>query len=367
MPDDNQNSQQQGQVAPPFASPFNPTPPGQVNTAQPTPPQQSVVSTDSSEKGGKRKRAAATIIGIILLVGGLATGVYLVSQQQEIRIGAWDCSNYVFDVNEEGTVVVRNGSTRDEPAQQAKVYINGNLETTFDVPALNAGEATTLGDVRVGNFCTFNWEVIGTKDCRNSGTVERKPTLTISQFSFTWDGPPQLSHATTNFCDGSSTGKVDYNEPGDSSTLNFNKEIQSVDGFGGGCTQSGSRSCVVPSPTPGVTATPTPIPSPTPIPTLPPIGAACHNVQAYDTNWNLLTGYDLSNLSEGDVVRFAVGGTTDSGSFDRARFTINGTQRAEVTTKRPGTNDFYDEYTVPAGVTNFTIDAEIHHTSLGWI
>jgi hypothetical protein len=322
------------QISTPFGTDTSSAPPfPQVN--QPTTPQpETVVSAEAESGGKKRGRAIATIIGVVLLIGSVATGVYLVSQQQEIRIGAWDCRNYVFDVSDEGTVTAQNGSTRNEPAQNANVYINGNLETTFDVPALDAGEATTLGSVRIGNFCTFNWEVIGTKDCRNSGTHERSPTLTINQYSFTWSGPPQLSHATTTFCDGSSTGKVDYQEPGDSTTADFDKDLQSVEGFGGGCTQSESRTCVKPSPTPGVTITPTPIPSPTAIPTLPPIGAACNNVKAYDSGWNPLSGFDLSSLNAGDIVRFAVGGTTDSGFFDKARFTINGTLRPEKIGKR---------------------------------
>jgi len=325
---------------------------------------QVVVGSDNRKKGNSK--AIATVLGILLLIGAVGAGVFLVSQQQELRIGAWDCRNYVFDVNEDGGVSVQNGSTRDESSQQARVYINGNLIATFDVPALKAGDAATLGDVDVGDACSFNWEVIGTKDCRNSGGRERSVSLTLGQYTFTWVGPPQLSHATTTFCDGSSSGKIDYNEPGSSTTVNFNKDIQSVDGFGGGCTESGSRVCIYPSPTQGVTPTPTTVPTPTVVPTLPPIGAACNNVKAYDSEWNLLSGFDLSGLEAGDIVRFAVGGTTDSGSFDKARFTINGILMPEVVTKRPGTEEFYDEYTIPSSVTSFTVNAQIHHISLGW-
>ena len=337
----------------------------------PTPVQETGLeaSVTAPSKNNKKRstKVIATVLGIILLIGAVGVGVFLVSQQQEIRIGAWDCRNYVFEVNEDGVVSAQNGSTRDETSQQAKVYINGNLVATLDVPALNAGDAATLGNVDVGDACSFSWEVIGTKDCRNSGGRERSVSLTLGQYTFTWVGPPQLSHATTTFCDGSSTGKVDYNEPGDSTTVNFTKDLQSVEGFGGGCTESASRVCVQPSPTQGVTPTPTKIPTPTPVPTLPPIGAACHNVTAYDSEWNLLSGFDLSSLNAGDVVRFVVGGDTDSGFFDKARFTINGTLRPEVTSKRPGTEEFYDEYIIPAGVTSFTVDAQIHHSSLGWL
>ncbi|MFZ5932481.1 MAG: hypothetical protein ACOYT7_00105 [Patescibacteria group bacterium] len=94
--------------------------------------------------------------------------------------------------------------------------------------------------------------------------------------------------------------------------------------------------------------------------------AQCLNVKAYDTSWNPLSPDDLAQLKAGDVVRFAVAGTTTGGSFDKARFKINGVQRPEVTQKKPGTEEFYDEYTIPEGITSFSIGAQIHHATLGW-
>ena len=99
-------------------------------------------------------------------------------------------------------------------------------------------------------------------------------------------------------------------------------------------------------------------------PTDPTTAGECYNVKAFDTEWNSIT--TLSSLVAGDVVRFTVSGNTNSGSFSKARFTINGTLRSEVSAKRPGTEEFYDEYTIPEGVTTFTINAEIYHSSLGW-
>lgn len=88
--------------------------------------------------------------------------------------------------------------------------------------------------------------------------------------------------------------------------------------------------------------------------------AQCSNVGSYDTNWNPLTVAELSALKPGDKVRFTVTGTTSSGAFDQARFTINGAQQTPVTGKRPNSADFFEEYTIPAGVTNFTVTAQIH-------
>lgn len=95
--------------------------------------------------------------------------------------------------------------------------------------------------------------------------------------------------------------------------------------------------------------------------------ASCSEVRAYDSNWNQLDLEDLKDLQEGDVVRFTVSGTSSSGVFDKARFTINGQAPVEVTNKKPGTDEFYFEYTIPQGVTNFSIKGEVHHSIWGWI
>lgn len=90
--------------------------------------------------------------------------------------------------------------------------------------------------------------------------------------------------------------------------------------------------------------------------------ANCRNITAWDTDWVSLTPSDLTLLQEGDVVRFVVAGQASSGTFDKAKFTINGTVLPETTAVRPGgTNEFYSEYTVPAGTTSFTVSAQIHH------
>lgn len=93
------------------------------------------------------------------------------------------------------------------------------------------------------------------------------------------------------------------------------------------------------------------------------ITASCGEVRAYDRNGNLLTQQQLNNMKAGDIVRFAVSGTTNAGNFDKARFTINGVQRPEVTQKL-GTGEFYDEYVIPANTKNFNVSAQIHHQQL---
>lgn len=123
--------------------------------------------------------------------------------------------------------------------------------------------------------------------------------------------------------------------------------------FSGNC-------CIPPGGGGGKTPTPKP-PPPGPGPT-----ARCVEIKAYDTNWNQLTATQLSRLKVGDKVRFTVRGSATKGTFDKARFTINGIQRPAVTAKKPNTEEFYDEYTIPTGETTFTINAQVHHKTLGW-
>jgi hypothetical protein len=90
------------------------------------------------------------------------------------------------------------------------------------------------------------------------------------------------------------------------------------------------------------------------------------NIKVFDTNWIELTPTQLSSFSAGQTLRFTVAGTASTGSFDQARFVINGVTRTAVTQKRPGTNEFYDEYVLPPGTTTFSINAQLHHSTLGW-
>ncbi|OGM21959.1 hypothetical protein A2863_02520 [Candidatus Woesebacteria bacterium RIFCSPHIGHO2_01_FULL_38_9b] len=108
---------------------------------------------------------------------------------------AWDCSKYTFSLDGTGVVKVTNNSSRSEPDQQAKVYINNQLVATFDVPALTQGQDATLGTVSVpqGNF---SWKVDGTRDCSSSGNSTSGPvscnllTFTLSEPTPTPTGTP---------------------------------------------------------------------------------------------------------------------------------------------------------------------------------
>jgi hypothetical protein len=123
-----------------------------------------------------------------------------------------------------------------------------------------------------------------------------------------------------------------------------------------------------PTPTqvPGTTATPTPANTATPTPATGGISAQCNEVVAYDSDGNTLLQSNLSNLKVGDKVIFAVSGQTNSGTFTKARFTVNGTSLGETTTKNSN-GEYIIEYTIPSNVSTFTVKGEVYHSSLGWI
>lgn len=344
-----------GGIQEPPATPPQPNPPtqeGQPDPASESFPEEEtklvVTATPTGKKFGGT-RVFATILGVLLLIGGVAAGVYLTQRQQLVSTRAWDCKTYVSNVSRDGIVSVQNGSTRDEPSQQALVFINDTQVAVLDVPALKKGGAATLGGVSVPQG-SFSWKVKGTKDCENSGSFETAKV----KICHVPPGSPETSQAIDVDKNAWETGR----DPHNAHSLDFLVY------------QNHPCPPLTPTPTKGPTPTASPSPTSTPTPTVtptpPPIGAACLDVKAYDSQWNQLASSNLSNLKAGNVVRFTVGGTTTSGSFDKARFTVNGVARAEVTGKRPETDEFFDEYVIPEGTTGFTVSAQIHHSVLGW-
>lgn len=112
----------------------------------------------------------------------------------------------------------------------------------------------------------------------------------------------------------------------------------------------------VPQPPPGNPPAPTPVAS-----------AMCADILAYSTTWVPYTTATLATLTSNNQVYFCARGSTNLGAFTKAKFTINGTPRAETVTQRPGTtNEFCDLYTIPTNTYNFNVVAQIYHLTLGW-
>lgn len=93
-------------------------------------------------------------------------------------------------------------------------------------------------------------------------------------------------------------------------------------------------------------------------------GISCGTIKAYDTSWQVLETNQLRNLQPSQQIYLAVLG--EGRGIDKARFRVNGGNWIETEQKRAETGEFYINYTIPEGVTNFTIEAEVHHPEEGW-
>jgi len=388
-----------------------------------------VVTSNHVPKKYGGEKIIATIFGILLVAGAVVAGVTMV-QNQQLRLGyAWDCSKYNFEVQQDGNVRVLNGSTRNEPGQKADVYIDGNPVNTFDVPALTPGNAADLGRVDVPANGGFSWRVDGTVDCENSGSYTPQNTLTPSPEQTNSPTPIATSivtptqHPTQNCqvrLDLPDTAVCWYEAK---TNVPVGWTVVSLPSTGGpyylqtdwyvvkptlgshhyeqvGPITVGQKGTIYadwPGVQPGQTDisenhyglnvvdaqgnvlfdncsagmdyywTPYVCPLPTPTTTTQNT-AQCSAVIAYDTDWNELNTQALSQLKAGEVIYLTVTGTTNTGSFDKARFTVNGVLRPETTSLKPGTTStYYDEYTIPDGTSAFSVGAQIHHVDLDWL
>lgn len=95
--------------------------------------------------------------------------------------------------------------------------------------------------------------------------------------------------------------------------------------------------------------------------------AQCREIIVYNEDWEEILPSQLSELLEGDVLRFVVSSTTQNGIISKTRFTINGELMPETTLLRPGTtNEYYEEYEIAEGISNIVVNAELFHSDLGW-
>lgn len=259
------------------------------------------------------KRKTLLILGIVSLLvitAGLVIGVYLTKKQQEIKkseaTSGAECSQ-----SPDCTLL-------DNPAQQGTRTVDRNISyvdiTDQESHRYNPGESDG--------------------GCRR---------VTITGGTIEWN-----RYGTGDNC----------------------KQISNIQIWQGGATVTPVPTATPRAPTPtlppGVTPTPTPTPTTfaflTPVPT-----AKCSEVKAYNLLWVQLSTSQLANLKAGGKVRFTVRGEASSGTFDKAKFKINDNVTSEITAKKPESDEFYYEYTIPAGVTTYSVGAQVHHSILGWV
>ncbi len=333
---------------------------GATNSAQTIPDIPPVISTSSTKsKKPVGKKMIATILGVLVLVGGIGAGVILVQNQQDIREKA-DTLVCVYD-SECGF-----GETCE------------NNKCVTITP-----ECVNDTDCDPGETCNANGKCVSaavtTYQCSSRGSSGTRKPLS-AKINITLDDINKCKA----FCENQDACKVwvtryTCSSTGTSGGCQENPSVLEkidVNGVSGSCisggfdqsivcgTQQVDIGCFGSTGADGANYAFMTYVGPTSCSSNGIITGSCLDIKAFDTEWSPITS--LSSLVAGDVVRFTVAGSSSSGSFDKAKFTINGTLRTEVSIKKPGTDEFYDEYTIPEGVTTFTINAELYHSSLGW-
>ena len=323
-----------------------------------------IISNENAPKKKLGGKLIATILGIFMLVGAVSAGVILLNQQQDIREKAVGCNPgcSMGQICSNGTCIY----STPKPATPRPTAV-GSASVSTPRPA--TPRPTAVGSASVstprpssGSGCNPNCSM--GQICSNGTCIYSTPRPTTSSTpTATQKSCPvgsvcagMLASCTGDGCALKCPGGS-YQTPG---ACNYPAVGQMLDSV---CCKSGTGGTLptIPPSTNNPSTNP-PSTNPPSSPTL-----ACLNIKPYNTSWNALTVDQLKELKVGDKVRFTVAGTTTSGSFDKARFTINSVLQPETTSKKPNTQEFYTEYTIPTGTTSFTINAEIHHTTGGWI
>jgi len=92
---------------------------------------------------------------------------------------------------------------------------------------------------------------------------------------------------------------------------------------------------------------------------------SCQRIKVYNSSWQEISQEQLNSLHSEDQVYFSVLGEPSS-AIDKARFRINSGEWQETTNRKEDAGEFYISYIIPSGVTNFKVEAEVHHPTLGW-
>jgi hypothetical protein len=342
---------------------------GATENAQAIPDIPPVITTSGT--GGKKpvgKKMIATILGILVLVGGIGAGVILVQNQQDIREKA-DTDVCIYNSDCDVGKICQNNACVDGPSECLTVGAYGCNSTTNCCSGLECTNRKCVDEDEeepIPTTCTSSSKVTRTgNDAGGNNATEFKvtqaqlvachaacPSAYLVVYRYECDRVTNLSGG----CNDNGVLVKSHAQPGNEWSIR-NITCGSVQ-MDVGCfdlsraygslsfaSYSDNQPC-------------------DPEPSVPGISCSCLNIKAFDDEWNEIT--NLSSLVVGDVVRFTVAGTATSGSIDKARFTINESLGAEITAKRPGTDEFFVEYTIPEGVSSFTINAEIHHATVGW-
>jgi hypothetical protein len=350
MPDDNQASSpinSPDNNPQPVTGGFDPTAPAQsVNPAtpteepEPTPPattppptgkpDSSVVMTPKGPKKFDRKKLVTAAAAILLLIAGIATGILLIRNQQDLEEEAARVSPIACPI---------------EPTE-GKIIVNFNEEVLYSNK--DAADATTK-DIQ-GSIPQGNYKVTLVSYDDHSTKIQGQNQ---ESYFVALNNSEGAQIATTNSISDLPEDQ-DFLTQEVNVNLNLPQQTASIAAFHSAYPpRTSNPNSIVPVCVAFEEVTPS-------------ISAQCNQVNAYDINWNLLDSADLSNLEAGNTVRFAVTGSATSGEIDMAKFTVNDVDFGETSEKRVETDEFYFEYDIPEGVVNFEVNAQLHHSELGW-
>jgi hypothetical protein len=313
-----------------------------------------MIATPKKKFGGKK--IIATILGIFLLVGGVGTGVYLVNQQQTANSKAtvWTAFGQTFTNREAYDTAARQASTQGTDVQdQQVVRVLDNAAAQQAAQTSTSNECGGAGQKKCevvceGNSCHYG-NVSFDKNSAPSGMV-------CNNITCTWIDVPAGN------CQGNSGDCFVDTEIGvgpDGKVCNNSHWTTCANGY-----SCSNRDCVPPS---LITTTSSNPPVSVTTPT-----ASCQSVKAFnETSGSIaLTSTELSALAPGSVVTFCAFGTTTAGSFDQAKFTINGVEQPVVNATESSArgSNLCLGYTIPSdGTHTVNVVAQMHHVTLGWV
>lgn len=334
------------------------------------------MSSSPKKKFGGGK-IIATILGFLVLAGGIAGGVILTQQQQDIRerASSTDSGGLGGSTQDKGCKSdnecgagkeCRGGKCRDKP--------DGGLGSSSDSTGVGdtgtgagTGDGAGLGgNVDPDKTCTFDNECGTGGECQGGKCVANDGGGLGSSIDCGGASSGQSCNSGNDcHCQGGDACTTKVCEP----NIRISCEQQGRAWCNNVQAGTGKTCCLPGYVCGGTSETSGCVRSTNPPGGTPPPGsstAQCQNVKAYSETWTLLAAADLSRLKAADKVNFCVAGSSTAGTFDKARFTINGVAQAETTTKRPSSSDFCQLYTIPAGTNSFSVSALIHHATLGW-
>lgn len=300
-----------------------------------------VIGTTPPKKKFAGGKVIATILGLFLLVGGVGAGVFLTGQNQNIREEAYTPAASKLDTC--NFVEVSFSENPTCPKLENNTGQNNVVTYRTNYTLKNVTNRTHVLQIqKLSRYCTEPYGQINASGGVHCGTGRQTETLELTlnanetktvEISRRTDSDMSCGSFQTDLILNSIDGNTNCHSPNTGNTTLF----------GWGMCQTGVTCGFEP--------------------------ARCQNVKAYNETWTEYTAGQLALLKIGNKVNFCASGTASSGSFDKARFIVNGVVQPETTIKRPGSEDFCYLYTLanPNVNNRFNVRAQLHHTTIGWV